>query len=121
MVGPFIVEGAKTYPLIDLSYFKIPFVLVVCINWLRHGINKNKINRTSYKYSTIFFEVVHTPSFLRVVVDYGEKMHRSRILGEWSNMIGYKMGSSLARVYTTAKTCLMESFKHVWKMTWLPT
>ena len=73
MVGPFIVEGAKTYPLIDLSYFKIPFVLVVCINWLRHGINKNKINRTSYKYSTNFFEVVHTPSFLRIVVDYGEK------------------------------------------------
>jgi hypothetical protein len=32
-----------------------------------------------------------------------KKMHRSRILGEWSNMIGHDMGSSPTRVYTTGQ------------------
>jgi hypothetical protein len=32
--------------------------------------------------------------------------------GEWSNMIGYKIGSSLAGVYAMAKTSLMKNFKH---------
>ena len=35
---------------------------------------------------------------------HNEEMHQSRILGEWSNMIGYNMGSSPAMVYTTVKT-----------------
>jgi hypothetical protein len=35
--------------------------------------------------------------------------------GEWSNMIGYKIGSSLAGVYAMAKTSLMKNFKHGWK------
>ena len=39
-------------------------------------------------------------------------MHTSRILGEWSNPIGYKMGSSLARIYTTTKTSSVDNFKH---------
>ena len=30
----------------------------------------------------------------RVGLDYGEELHWSRSLGEWSNMIGYEMGSS---------------------------
>jgi hypothetical protein len=34
---------------------------------------------------------------------------------EWSNMIGYKMGSSSIRVYTMGKTSLVEHFKHGWK------
>ena len=33
---------------------------------------------------------------------------------EWSNMIGYKMSSSLARVYTIARTSPVENFKHGW-------
>ena len=36
-------------------------------------------------------------------------MHWSRIIG---NMVGYKMGSSLARVYITVKTSQVENFKH---------
>ena len=44
--------------------------------------------------------------------NYGEEVHRSRISGEWSNMIGYEMGSSPARVSTMAKTSLVENFKH---------
>jgi hypothetical protein len=31
-------------------------------------------------------------------LDYGEEVHKSRILGECSNMIGYEMGSSPAGV-----------------------
>lgn len=30
-------------------------------------------------------------------------------------MIGYEMGFSPARVYTTTKTSSVENFKHVWK------
>jgi hypothetical protein len=36
----------------------------------------------------------------------------SRILGEWSNMIGYKMGSSPIKVYITAKNFRVENIKH---------
>ena len=32
---------------------------------------------------------------VRVGLDYSEEVHWSKILGEWSNMIGCKMGSSL--------------------------
>ena len=52
-----------------------------------------------------------------VGLDYSEEVHQSRFLGGWSNMIGYRVGSSLARVCTTAKTSLVENFKHEWKMT----
>ena len=51
---------------------------------------------------------------LRVNVDYGEEVHWLRILGEWSNMIGYKVGSSPARVYTMAKTSHVENFNGEW-------
>ena len=34
-----------------------------------------------------------------------------RIAREWSNMIGYVLGSSLAGVYTTVKTFPMKNFK----------
>ena len=54
-------------------------------------------------------------TFLGASLDYGEEMHMSRILGKWSNMIGYEMGSSTARVYTMAKTSPMKNFKHGWK------
>ena len=36
---------------------------------------------------------------LKAGLDYNDKVHHSRILGEWSNMIDYKMGSSTSRVY----------------------
>ena len=49
---------------------------------------------------------------IRVGLDYNEEVHRSRILGEWSNMIGYEMGFSPDRVYTTTKTSLVVNFKH---------
>ena len=32
---------------------------------------------------------------LRAGLDYGEEMHWSKILGEWSDTTGYKMGPSL--------------------------
>ena len=52
---------------------------------------------------------------LKVGLDNGEEVHWSRILGEWSNMGGYKMGSSPAGVYTTAKSSLVKNFKDGWK------
>ena len=36
----------------------------------------------------------------------------SKKLGEWSNTIGYEMGTSLAKVYMTVKISLVENFKH---------
>ena len=39
-------------------------------------------------------------------------MHWSRVLGEWSDMIGYGMGSSLVGVYTMGKTSPVQNFKH---------
>ena len=45
------------------------------------------------------------PSTLRVNLIYGEEVHQSRILGEWSNL-------SMVEVYTTVKTFLVEDFKH---------
>ena len=41
---------------------------------------------------------------MTIGLDYGEELHRSLILGEWSNMIGYEVGCSPAKVYSTAKT-----------------
>ena len=52
---------------------------------------------------------------LNASLDYGVEVHQSRMLGEWNNMIGYEMGSSLSRVYTTAKISPVENFKHEWK------
>ena len=43
---------------------------------------------------------------------YGEEVHRSSSLGEWSNVIGYEMGSSHVGVYTMVETSLVENFKH---------
>ena len=51
----------------------------------------------------------------RLVLDYSEEVHRSKNLGEWSNAIDYKMVTSLAGVYTTTKTSLVENSKHGWK------
>ena len=50
-----------------------------------------------------------------LVLDYNEEVHRSKNLREWSNAIGYKMVTSLAGVYTTTKTSLVENSKHGWK------
>ena len=58
---------------------------------------------------------------IRASLNYGEEVHQSRILGEWSNTIGYEMGSSLARVYTTVKTSLVENFDMDEKIAWLPS
>jgi hypothetical protein len=35
-------------------------------------------------------------------------MHQPRISGEWSNLIGYEMGFSPGKVYTTPKTSSMD-------------
>ena len=49
----------------------------------------------------------------RTGLDSDQEMHRPRILGEGSKMVGYSMNSSLAGVYTTTgKTSLMENLKH---------
>ena len=47
-----------------------------------------------------------------VGLEYGEELRWSRILGEWSNTSGYEMGSSLATVYSIAKTFPAENFEH---------
>jgi hypothetical protein len=39
------------------------------------------------------------------------KSTRQKKKGEWSNTIGYEMGTSLAKVYTTAKISLVENFQ----------
>ena len=39
-------------------------------------------------------------------LDYGEEVHHSRVGGEWSNMLGYEMDSSLAGIYTLVKEFL---------------
>jgi hypothetical protein len=38
--------------------------------------------------------------------DYGEEVHESINLGEWSTVIGYEMGSPQTTLYTTANTSL---------------
>ena len=49
-------------------------------------------------------------------------MHRCRIIIEWSNIIGYMLGSSPVTVYTTAKTFPMKNFQVMnIRMTWMPT
>ena len=53
-----------------------------------------------------------THSILRAGLDCGEEVHLLMILGEWSNMIGYKMGSASAGVYNAIKTSAVETFKH---------
>ena len=45
---------------------------------------------------------------LKAILNYCEEVHRPRILGEWSNMIGNEQ----AGVYIKAKTYLVENFKH---------
>ena len=44
-------------------------------------------------------------------LDYGEDLHQLRILGKWSNMTGYELGSSPVGAYPTTKTSLVENFK----------
>ena len=63
----------------------------------------------------------HQPT-LRACLDYNEDVHRSRILGERRNMIGYEMGSSLAEVYSTTKASPVKNLKHgqpTWQHFWL--
>jgi hypothetical protein len=45
---------------------------------------------------------------LKFGLDYDKEVHQSRISGEWSNLIGYEMGFSPAKVYTTPKTLCMD-------------
>ena len=47
--------------------------------------------------------------------DHGKEKYRSRILGEWSNLIGSKMNHSSVGVYTASKTFPVDNFKHGWK------
>lgn len=48
---------------------------------------------------------------LRAGLEYGEEVHLSRFLGEWSNKIGYEMVSPTG-VYTMAKIYPMKNIKH---------
>ena len=73
------------------------------------------------KYDNIGSHRDQWKGWLRIGLDYSEEVHWSRILGEWSNVIGYETGSSLARVYTMAKTCLVKKLSTDEKMTKLPT
>jgi hypothetical protein len=50
---------------------------------------------------------------LRASFDYNEEVHLSIRLGVWSNMFGCEMGSSATKVYTMAKSCIVENFKNV--------
>ena len=54
---------------------------------------------------------------------YVEGVHQSRILGEWSNVINYEMGSSLIGVYTTTIffSLVKNSKDGCKKITWLST
>jgi hypothetical protein len=49
---------------------------------------------------------------IRANLDYGKEVHWSITLREGINTIGYKMETSLAGVYTTAKSSLMKNIKH---------
>jgi hypothetical protein len=49
---------------------------------------------------------------IRANLHYKEEEHRSRNLGEWSNMIGYEMGTSPAGVYTMPKISPVGILKH---------
>jgi hypothetical protein len=48
---------------------------------------------------------------MRASLDCNEEVDLSKNLGKWSN-IGYGRGSSLAKVYTMAKTSTVENSKH---------
>jgi hypothetical protein len=54
---------------------------------------------------------------------YGEEVHWSINLREWSNLIGYEMASLSVGVYNMASNSPVENFKHErkLKMTSLPT
>jgi hypothetical protein len=59
---------------------------------------------------------ISSVKWLRAGWDYCEEVHhRSRFLETWSNMIGYEMGSAVARVNTSAETSSLKNFKHAWK------
>ena len=65
------------------------------------------------------YELPRVCSLLTVGLDYGEEVHRSRILGKWSNTIGYKMGSSPNGLYATVKTLMDKRQGLMGIMTWL--
>jgi hypothetical protein len=52
---------------------------------------------------------------LKAGLDCNEEVHRARILGEWSNMIGYIMGFSSFVVYARAWNSPVVNGKHGWK------
>jgi hypothetical protein len=49
---------------------------------------------------------------LKAGLDCNEEVHRARILGEWSNMIGYIMGFSSFVVYARARNSPVVNGKH---------
>jgi hypothetical protein len=52
------------------------------------------------------YKLPHVCSPVRAGLDYGEEVHQSRILGEWSNTISYIMGSSPNGLYDMVKTLM---------------
>ena len=59
-----------------------------------------------------FFMVMALGSCVKWPLGYGAEAHRSSIIAEWSNMIGYKMSSTLVGAHTTTKTSPVKNFKH---------
>ena len=59
----------------------------------------------------MLIESIWNATPLRVGLDYGKEVHRSRNLGKWSNVIGYEMGSLSAGVWNMAKASPVEDFK----------
>lgn len=59
--------------------------------------------------------------FERDLGHYGKGVHRSKILGEWSNVINYDMGVSPTRIYTTTNTFFLGGELQGWmkRMIWL--
>jgi hypothetical protein len=58
---------------------------------------------------------------LRANFDYAKVVHQSRIIGEWIDVIGYKMGFSLAGVHTTINTSpTHRTLSMDGRKTWLP-
>ena len=58
---------------------------------------------------------------LRAVLDYGEEVHWSRVLGERSNMIGYKMCLHQSGFTLRPKIFWWRISSMDERMTWLPT
>lgn len=70
-------------------------------------------NVGSSLYLGIFFFKGGISLYERDLGHYGEGVHQSKILGEWSDLINYEMGVSPTRVYTTTNIFFGGEFKRM--------